>query len=167
MKTYNTFSKLIDDNEKIQWYGKQASNIRGVICALIPIIWLIVSVIVLVPLAKISMWLLIVAIPFCLIEAIFIERANRLAPRTEYCVTDIRLIIKKGRRLRTKNLIEVKAITLEKISKKRGSLVFEEPYKDGKSSYGDFRFYYIENYVCVYKIVSDARDNRRKLTKGE
>ena len=167
MNTYKTFSKLIDDNEKILWYGKQVGNISGIVAVAIPIIWFVVSILVLVPIARISFKLLVLAIPFCIIEAIFIERADRLAARTQYCVSDKRLFIVKGRDIRTKNLVNVNAITLEKINKKLGSLVFEQLYEDKKSSYGDFRFYKIENYVFVYKIASDARDNIKKLTKGE
>lgn len=167
MNTYNTFSKLIDDNEKILWYGKQASNKLGLFYVLIPIIWFVVSIMVLVPLAKISYWLLFIAIPFCFIEAVFLERADRLSPRNQYCVTNNRLIVKKGRELKTRELTEVSAITLEKINKKRGSLVFEQLDKDKKSSYGDFRFYNIKDYVSVYKIVSDARDKKKKILRRE
>lgn len=167
MNTYNTFSKLIDNNERILWYGKEYSNKSGLIAVIIPVLWFIVSILVLIPIAKISFKLLVFAIPFCIVEAIFIEMADRLAPRKEYCITDLRLIIKKGSKLKIKNLIEVKAITLERITENRGSLVFEEPYKDGKASYGDFRFYNIDGYVTVYKIASDARDKQRKLAKGE
>lgn len=167
MNTYNTFSKLIYDNEKILWYGKSSHNISGAFAVVFAIIWFVVSILILVPIVRISLWMLFIAIPFCLIEAIFIERADRLYKKDEYCVTDSRLIIKKASIIAEKNLIDVKAITLEKINKEQGSLVFEELKEDKKSSYGDFRFYSIENYVLVYKFVSDARDKKRKLTRGE
>ncbi len=167
------FNRVLSPGERLVWVGKQKKTHLNPIPKILMIVLPIVSIFALTLLVHYySYFFIAIALPLAILEAFLIEKVQFDGFKEEYAVSNKRLFIKGRKSLQTRNIIEIKEITMNKTTDKTGTLIFEpislmesiilmenSPINNTKND--RFSFLGIKDYVNVYGLINKTRDNAK------
>ncbi len=170
------FTKMLENDEKLVWTGRQKKSDIKPFYRILPFVFPLAFVAVLAVLAYfLTLWVALLALICCYLEAIFIEQYQKMNFKEDYAISNKRIFIKSENQVKMMYIEEIGDITLTKDDGLIGTLVFEQRLlKDSvfmiKSPENiqiknDFTFIRIYDYVNIYALVNKIRDEIKNVNE--